>query len=333
MARPQPSKSSDCAAVAASRLGLRPPPGPAAEERSPPTRLESAVGREGRGEASQPPRPRLRVARAHGRPALAGGGLGGPRPHPRPGATLDGGAAPRRPGARPERRSPCPACPRAASSRTSSTSPIPPSWPGPASSRAGLTAAWRPSPTPTGRTRLWTGSPRRWSPAPTTPAIGTGGCAPPPPRAEDALALVAEARRRGDIDDPANLADDRVWLFLGEKDEIVPGAVAAALRELYEALGVGGARLRAEPDDPGRPANHGMPVAQVPPRQPVPEAGLLGAPAALRHRMRRRRRRAAAPPPLPGRLRRRAGGPARRGDPVRLRSDGVLRSARRPRRA
>lgn len=86
------------------------------------------------------------------------------------------------------------------------------------------------------------------------------GLRPDPPRAEDALALVADARRLGEIDDPANLADDRVWLFLGERDEIVPEAVAAALKGLYEALGVGGARLRVEPNDPRRPANHGMPV-------------------------------------------------------------------------
>jgi len=86
------------------------------------------------------------------------------------------------------------------------------------------------------------------------------GLRPDPPRVEDSLALVAEARRRGDIDDPAQLADDRVWLFLGERDAIVPEAVAAALRGLYEGLGVGGARLRVEAGDPRRPANHGMPV-------------------------------------------------------------------------
>jgi hypothetical protein len=87
------------------------------------------------------------------------------------------------------------------------------------------------------------------------------GLRPAPPRAEDSLALVAEAWRRGAIDDPANLADDRVWLFLGDRDEIVPEAAAESLRALYEALGVRGARLRVEPNDPGRPANHGMPVA------------------------------------------------------------------------
>ncbi len=86
------------------------------------------------------------------------------------------------------------------------------------------------------------------------------GLRPAPPRAEDSLALVAEARRRGAIDDPANLADDRVWLFLGDKDEIVPRASAEAVRGVYDALGVDGARLRVEPNDPGRPANHGMPV-------------------------------------------------------------------------
>jgi poly(3-hydroxybutyrate) depolymerase len=86
------------------------------------------------------------------------------------------------------------------------------------------------------------------------------GLRPAPPRAEDSLALVAEAWRRGDIDDPANLADDRVWLFRGERDEIVPAEAAAALKGLYEALDVRGARLRVETNDPRRLANHGMPV-------------------------------------------------------------------------
>jgi len=37
-----------------------------------------------------------------------------------------------------------------------------------------------------------------------------------------------------------------------------------ALRTFYEDLGVRGARLRVEPNDPRRPANHGMPVARFP---------------------------------------------------------------------
>lgn len=88
------------------------------------------------------------------------------------------------------------------------------------------------------------------------------GLRPDPPRAEDSLALAADAGRRGAIDDPAHLADDRVWLFLGERDEIVPVAAAAAVRDFYDALGVRGARLHVEPNAPGRPANHGMPVGR-----------------------------------------------------------------------
>ena len=86
------------------------------------------------------------------------------------------------------------------------------------------------------------------------------GLRPAAPRAEDSLALVAEARRRGVIDDPSNLADDRVWLFLGDKDDVVPRASMEAVRAIYEALGVRGERLRVEPNDPRRPASHGMPV-------------------------------------------------------------------------
>jgi hypothetical protein len=104
------------------------------------------------------------------------------------------------------------------------------------------------------------------------------GLRPAPPRAEDSLAHVLEARRRGAIDDPANLADDRVWLFRGREDEIVPGAVAATLKALYEALGRtrGAVARRAErPAAPGQPWHAGR---QVPRRQQVPEEGLLGAP-------------------------------------------------------
>jgi hypothetical protein len=86
------------------------------------------------------------------------------------------------------------------------------------------------------------------------------GLRPAAPRARDSLALVAEARRLGDIDDPADVADDRVWLFRGSNDEIVLAEAEAALEGVYQALGVRGARLRVEPDDRRRPANHGMPV-------------------------------------------------------------------------
>lgn len=86
------------------------------------------------------------------------------------------------------------------------------------------------------------------------------GLRPDPPRAEDVRQLINAAFQAGDIDDPENLADDRVWLFRGELDEVVPSAVADALADLYRRLGVDGDALHLEPGDPQRPANHGIPV-------------------------------------------------------------------------
>ena len=86
------------------------------------------------------------------------------------------------------------------------------------------------------------------------------GVRPNPPRADDARQLIDTAYRAGDIDDPAHLADDRVWLFRGELDEVVPAAVADALADLYRRLGVDGNALHLESGNPERPANHGFPV-------------------------------------------------------------------------
>jgi hypothetical protein len=57
-----------------------------------------------------------------------------------------------------------------------------------------------------------------------------------------------------------HLAGDRVWLFRGELDAMVPEAVADSLADLYRLLGVDGEALHVEPGDQERPANHGMPV-------------------------------------------------------------------------
>jgi poly(3-hydroxybutyrate) depolymerase len=86
------------------------------------------------------------------------------------------------------------------------------------------------------------------------------GMRPDAPRADDAHAKIDEASRAEEIDDPAHLAGDRVWLFRGGLDRIVPAEVAAALADLYPLLGVDGEALRVEQGDPERPANHGFPV-------------------------------------------------------------------------
>ena len=85
------------------------------------------------------------------------------------------------------------------------------------------------------------------------------GLRPARPRVEDSLAVIETARRRDLVDDPANLADDRVWLFAGPKDEIVPGDIVATLKALYDALGV--RQVMLEPADAPPAANHGMPLA------------------------------------------------------------------------
>jgi poly(3-hydroxybutyrate) depolymerase len=82
------------------------------------------------------------------------------------------------------------------------------------------------------------------------------GLRPAAPKAQDSVELMRKAARDGTIDDPGNLADDRVWIFHGTKDDLVPKGVVATLKALYEAAGIGGPRLHFEE----RAANHGMPV-------------------------------------------------------------------------
>jgi hypothetical protein len=86
------------------------------------------------------------------------------------------------------------------------------------------------------------------------------GLRPNPPRADDVRQLIDAAYRAGDIDDPVFLAGDRVWLFRGKLDEVVPEAVATSVADLYRLLGVEGDALGVGQGDPQRPANHGIPV-------------------------------------------------------------------------
>ena len=58
---------------------------------------------------------------------------------------------------------------------------------------------------------------------------------PVPPSAET-LVSVTETITGNGVDDPANMADDRVYLFTGRQDDVVRRPVMAALREYYEAF-------------------------------------------------------------------------------------------------
>jgi len=84
-----------------------------------------------------------------------------------------------------------------------------------------------------------------WGPLPLAPEI------------ERLVAVTDVARARADIDDPANLADDRVWLFSGTRDTVVPPGTVAVLAAYYRRFGVTGDRLVVVDDVP---AGHGMPV-------------------------------------------------------------------------
>ena len=83
---------------------------------------------------------------------------------------------------------------------------------------------------------------------------------PSGPDADASLEAIEAAFRDGAIDDPANLADDRVWLFAGGRDEVVPERTMAAVAEVYRALGVAGDALASEAIGG---AGHGFPVAAV----------------------------------------------------------------------
>lgn len=83
------------------------------------------------------------------------------------------------------------------------------------------------------------------------------GLPPQAPDVEHSIAQIDLARASAAIDDPANLANDRVWLFSGARDTVVPAATMAALAAFYRRAGVTGDRLVVVD---GVPAGHGMPV-------------------------------------------------------------------------
>lgn len=86
---------------------------------------------------------------------------------------------------------------------------------------------------------------------------GWWGLPPAAPELERSVAVTDVARSHAAIDDPANLADDRVWLFSGARDTLVPAETGAVLAAYYRRYGVTGDRLVVVDDVP---AGHGMPV-------------------------------------------------------------------------
>jgi hypothetical protein len=80
---------------------------------------------------------------------------------------------------------------------------------------------------------------------------------PDGPSAEAAVEMITTEHDNGHIDDPANLADDRVWLFLGDADDVVPLATMQALEGVYARLGLAAPALQFERNEL---ANHGVPV-------------------------------------------------------------------------
>jgi poly(3-hydroxybutyrate) depolymerase len=86
-----------------------------------------------------------------------------------------------------------------------------------------------------------------------------GECFDKPESAPGTPELIAEARRAaaaGRIDDPKGLADDRVWVFRGSRDDKVAKPVSDALVDFYRAF-VPAANLAYVTDVP---AAHGVPT-------------------------------------------------------------------------
>jgi len=85
---------------------------------------------------------------------------------------------------------------------------------------------------------------------------------PSQPEASDAQKAAARERVAGKIDDPANLAASRVWLFHGDRDTNVPSSTVQALRSFYQLMGVPDANIETKD---GADARHGMPIDALTP--------------------------------------------------------------------
>lgn len=64
------------------------------------------------------------------------------------------------------------------------------------------------------------------------------------PNAEYLAELARDTARAGRIDPIANLADDRLYIFTGSRDEVVSSIVVDSTRRFYEQLGVGSGQIK-----------------------------------------------------------------------------------------
>jgi hypothetical protein len=83
------------------------------------------------------------------------------------------------------------------------------------------------------------------------------GLRPSAPDASDSVDLIEDAFARGEIDDPESLSNDRVWLFRGDLDDLVPEGVAEALEGVYR-------HWIEDLEVHSHPAGHGLPVSDFP---------------------------------------------------------------------
>ena len=90
---------------------------------------------------------------------------------------------------------------------------------------------------------------------------GSGWRLPAKPDANEARHLADRSHADGTIEDPANLARSRIWLFHGDQDNVIPQSTGREVKKFYELMGVPAANIEVK-DGPG--AKHGMPIKTLP---------------------------------------------------------------------
>jgi hypothetical protein len=85
---------------------------------------------------------------------------------------------------------------------------------------------------------------------------------PSKPNARGGRETATREHAAGKIDDPANLADSRVWIFHGHVDDVVPPSTIQELARFYELMTVPATSIKVVD---GADAKHGMPIDALAP--------------------------------------------------------------------